>query len=310
MSRMGRLSKNLFLFRFISNLLPPQGWKQGKGGNKADDKGSILVVSIWMLIIFSIFAAGLYKIGLSQINLAQRLEALTLSQHAAVAVCKYVRWELEQDETIYDSLYELQQQKYRDLGFTRVTYTLIDEESKIDINIMPEEVLGRLPGINEDVAKTIAESLLRPFCAKEELLLIDGIDEDSFSQFSKFITAHSNGRVNINTASQEVLGSLGLDESLVNVIMSFRGGIDGKEGTEDDGVFETTQGILDTLRSFTGLFEAQEKQLLSVISNGWLGVQGENFLLSMKTEVFGKPARSYDVIIDTKADKITQWMER
>ena len=284
-----KISKNLSLSRYSG----PQ------------NKGSLLVITLWMLIIFSIFAVGLYGMVSSQINLARRLEGLTLSSHIVGGFCKFIQEELKKDGDSLDSLYELTFPKEADFGFVHLKYSLIDEESKVNINKMPTKFIKELPGLDEDSAVNIRQSLLRPFNIKEELFLVDGVDEEAYLEFSPFITVQSNGRININTASDKVLTSLGFDDGLVRIILLFRNGADGLAGTEDDGVFRSQGAIIDTLGNFYGLSDAQEQQLM--ISLGWLDVKGETFSLKVETEVLGKKAFEYDIIINTK--EILRWKE-
>lgn len=241
----------------------------------------------------------------SQINLTRRLEGLVFSSHAVRGLCKFIQEELEIDGDSVDTLYELTLPKEADFGFTHLEYSLIDEESKMNINRMPTKFLKKLPGLNEDIAIEIRQSLLRPFHVKEELLLIEGVNEEIYLEVSPFITVQSNGRININTASAEVLTSLGFEDGLIRVIMSFRNGADNLAGTKDDGVFKSQGAIVDTLRNFYGLSDAQEQQLM--ISLGWLDVKGETFSLKIETEVLGKRAFEYDIIINT--ENILRWKE-
>ena len=241
----------------------------------------------------------------SQINLARRLEGLTLSSHIVGGFCKFIQEELKKDGDSLDSLYELTFPKEADFGFVHLKYSLIDEESKVNINKMPTKFIKELPGLDEDSAVNIRQSLLRPFNIKEELFLVDGVDEEAYLEFSPFITVQSNGRININTASDKVLTSLGFDDGLVRIILLFRNGADGLAGTEDDGVFRSQGAIIDTLGNFYGLSDAQEQQLM--ISLGWLDVKGETFSLKVETEVLGKKAFEYDIIINTK--EILRWKE-
>ncbi len=280
-------------------------------------KTNILLISLWMLVIFSIFAVGLYKIVMPQISIASRLQQWVLSSHAVRGICLYAKLELEDGEEQkaeeepkepdYDSLYELGKAREGGLGLVHYKYSFIDQESKININFMPVEVLERLPAMTESIAEKIIESPLRPFHTKEELLTAGVIDEELFSKFSEFITTYSNGTVNINTAPKEVLVSLGFDENLADIIISFRAGEDRKEGTEDDGVFESSGSIIKTLKSFAGLFAVQQFQLLNAVSKGWVGVKGEFFLLRIETEILGKKAFNYDIIMDK--DKVLKWRE-
>ena len=48
-----------------------------------------------------------------------------------------------------------------------------------------------------------------------------------YDKIKEFITIYSSGSVNINTASNEVLISLGIDERVVEKIVEFRVGDDG-----------------------------------------------------------------------------------
>ena len=275
---------------------------------KNTSKGTVLVISLWMLMIFSIFAIGLYKLISSQVRIVQRLEHFILSEHAARSICLYTRFYLDSDESDYDTIYELNTEKTGEFGILNYSYILQDQESKINVNTMSSDVLKRLPGLNEDIVDAITESPLSPFYVKEELLLLDEINEELFAEFSEYITTYGNGKININTASREILIALIETEAsgVVDIIMAFRAGLDGEEGTEDERIFESKSGILTTLQEFETLFLEQQTQLISAMS--LLDVKGEVFSLQINTEVLGKKAMEYDIIMDN--EKIFQWKER
>ena len=275
---------------------------------KNTSKGTVLVISLWMLMIFSIFAIGLYKLISSQVRIVQRLEQFILSEHAARSICLYTRFYLDSDESDYDTIYELNTEKTGEFGILNYSYILQDQESKINVNTMSSDVLKRLPGLNEDIVDAITESPLSPFYVKEELLLLDEINEELFAEFSEYITTYGNGKININTASREILIALIETEAsgVVDIIMAFRAGLDGEEGTEDDRIFESKSGILTTLQEFETLFLEQQTQLISAMS--LLDVKGEVFSLQINTEVLGKKAMEYDIIMNN--EKIFQWKER
>ena len=83
----------------------------------------------------------------------------------------------------------------------------------------------------------------------DELLLIKGFDEEilygsppgtppeeAIRGIAYWLTAWSHGKVNINTASREVLLTLpGIDDWVVDDILELRLGEDGEAGTRDDG---------------------------------------------------------------------------
>ena len=288
-----KLLKNLFLFRSVT----------------ARNKASILVISIWMLVIFSIFAVGLSKICISQINVAKRVQASDLSFSAVFGLCNLLQWELAKDMTIYDTLYEFEHliaaERVEELGSVSMEYILIDEESKININVMSQSIIKRLPGVDDDIAVEITTSPLRPYNEKEELLLLDSIDEEVFFEISPFITVKSNGQININTAGSEVFEALGLEAGLIEDMISFRKGPDGQEAPVDDVAFKSKDKILEIVDEEIELSDQQRQQFL--IALGWFGVKSANFSLTTQTEVLGRKAFEYDIIMTT--NKILRWKE-
>jgi len=271
------------------------------------NSGSILIIAIWILVFFSILSVGLYSIISSQIRLAKSVEERFLCAHLAKAASIYAQTERKKDKTAYDTLYELRQKQQRQLGLGKFIYTLVDEESKININNCSAEVIARLPGLNLELAKSITNSSLRPFHLKEMITLVEGITEGIFKECKDFITTYSEGRVNINTAPLEVLKILGLDERLANAIEDFRRGLDNQEVTEDDGVFENTGEIISKLVSFRGLSETQKATLSQLINQGLITTESKNFSLQIETQILDKSAMRYTIVMDK--DKIRQWRE-
>jgi len=250
---------------------------------------------------------GLYSIISSQIRLTKSIEERFLCAYLAKAASIYAQTERKKDKTAYDTLYELRQKQQRQLGLGKFIYTLVDEESKININNCSAEVIARLPGLNLELAKSITNSSLRPFHLKEEIMLVEGITEGIFKECKDFITTYSEGRVNINTAPLEVLKILGLDERLANAIEDFRRGLNNQEVTEDDGVFENTGEIISKLVSFRGLSETQKATLSQLINQGLITTESKNFSLQIETQILDKSAMRYTIVMDK--DKIRQWRE-
>jgi type II secretory pathway component PulK len=61
-----------------------------------------------------------------------------------------------------------------------------------------------------------------PFVCLEELLLVDGMSPEIFFRIRGHITVFGSGRVNVNTASSEVLEALGMSRDAAEKILSFR----------------------------------------------------------------------------------------
>jgi len=269
-------------------------------------KGSILVISIWILAIFSILNISLYKMVSSYLKVVKRMRETAISRYLAKSASLYIQETLKEDETYYDTLYEINRPKEVKLEGGKFVFSLIDEESKININKAPLDVLANLPGLDEEIAKKIKNFSPAPFYFKEELLIVEGINEEIFSKIKDLITVYGNGRVNINTAKAEVLKALGFDNDLVRIIEEFRKGADGEELTEDDGIFENVHSIIDNLRSFTPLYEKQEAIILERISQGLLGVSSENYLAQIETYFLGEK-KKFEILLTT--EKIKKWQE-
>ncbi len=96
-------------------------------------------------------------------------------------------------------------------------------------------------------------------------------DEPPMAGIAKWLTAWGDGRVNVNTASSEVLLTLPeVDEWMVESIMEGRAGIDGEFGTEDDG-FSSVDEVLSVTglgSSFGSRITTDERRFIRVTSIG------------------------------------------
>lgn len=276
-------------------------------------KGSVLVITIWVLVILVILAGGLARAVSTEIKWAGYLERRLLSINLAKAAIRWAVLERKKDSTPeYDSVYELQKERLKELGRGKFVYSIVDEESKININTVSQELLANLPDITPEIAKNIYESELKPFSLIEEVLLTEGITEEEFSSFKDFITVWTEGKVNINTASAEVLRTLGLEEDLVEIIERFRRGDDDEIASEDDRIFKSTGSILNDLREFTILSPEQSQQIIGLLSKNLITVQSKNLKVNIQTEVDNKPGKNFSVVLRPEAEgmRVVRWEEK
>ena len=112
----------------------------------------------------------------------------------------------------------------------------------------------------------------------EELLFIKGFTQDICERIYPFISVYHSGKININTAGQSVLLSLGLLSATVDDILIFRRGPDGIEGTLDDNVFVDTATILDNL----GMLPTQDSVLDQLISDGKIDTSSTRFHIEVE----------------------------
>ncbi|MFH1459362.1 MAG: helix-hairpin-helix domain-containing protein [Candidatus Omnitrophota bacterium] len=274
---------------------------------KKSDSGSVLVVCIWVLVIFSILNVGLYKITFSQAKIYKNIELNATSEYLAKAAYFYIKKIRSKDKTTYESFYELRKLREKELGKGKFKCVIIDEESKININVISENILAQLPGLNEGIAENIVKARKDPFYFKEQLLDVEGITEEIFDQIKDHVTTYGNGKINFNTASDAVLSALGIDDFHIKVINEYRAGSDAELATEDDRYFEGTGKILDNLREFTGIFTEQQLVILDLINKGIIGVESDVLTLQVDTEYLGKPVMKYYITMDEEG--IKQWRE-
>lgn len=278
---------------------------------RIEAKGAVLIITIWVLVILVILAGGLARAVSTEIRWVGYLERRLLSLNLAKAAIR--RAALEQEKDIapdYDSIYELQKEQLKELGRGKFIYSIVDEESKININTVSRELLTALPGIMPETAKNIYES--KPFSLIEEILLLEGITDEEFSSFRDFITVYSDGKVNINTAGAEILRILGLEEDLIEIIERFRKGDDDELASEDDRIFKSTGSILSDLREFTILSPEQSQQIIGLLSKNLLTVQSENLRVDIQTEVDNKPNKKFSVVLKQSEEemRVVRWEEK
>ena len=268
--------------------------------------GSVLVAAVWILALFSILSAGLFRIVSSCLNISTRIERGSVCRQLARSACVLAQAQESQDQTGYDTLYEFSQKQSRQIDNLSFEFVADDESGKLNINSCSKQALSKLPGLDDYIAEKIIASELRPYAAKEELLDVEGISGEVYKGLESFITVHGDGSININTAGLEVLYALGVDEALITTLIDFRAGEDEKEGTEDDAAFEDVADIVPQLKS-RGIALAQEAVLVNLINQGLLRVDSQFRALKITAAISAKAVDSYAVILD--ADRIIQWKE-
>jgi len=181
-------------------------------------------------------------------------------------------------------------------------YGLIDEERKINPNSAKPPVLQALfekaAGVDHEEARRIVAAIQDwkdadddlteggsesknyldfkpPYRAKnapitilQELLWIKGITPEIYAKLRPHLTLDAS-LVNINTASEPVLLSMGIHPALVTKILWFRAGADGKVGTPDDGGFSNLMEVPDVLGRYTFMNEEDSRELADLLTFGF-----------------------------------------
>lgn len=204
----------------------------------------------------------------------------------------------------------------------------VDEERKININTASSEVLQNglalIGGLSSSEAAEIAaaiidwrdvddvetpggaesryyEFLALPYRCKngnfetmEELALVKGVTPELFSIISDYFTVYGRGKVNINTAGNEILKSIIINDNLTGEIIMFRNGADGKPGTDDDGIFQNAGQIADWLSKERELTAEKKQQIIDS-----LDVRSEYFRGRSLGRLAGKQGETIiDFVVD------------
>ncbi len=297
---------------------------------------SILILTLWMVSFLTIFVVGLgYKVS-GQLRLASHMQDRLKMYYLAKAGIERATIRFVMDETpkctSLDEEWSNSEDFFKEAplgdGYVTVSYQLeneidgkestedvvmyglVDENSRININTTPLQILKNMIESTDeaeteevsDIANAILdwrdrdvilspggaeneyyEGLELPYSCKnddfqvaEELLLVKGVTPDIFLKLSDIITVYGEGKVNINTADWRTFYAMGLSSDLAERIVQFRRGEDDIDGTEDDNVFNTVAEI----RNIGSLFTEEAEEINSLVSSNALTVQSNIFRIN------------------------------
>lgn len=290
-----------------------------------DEKGMILIVTLWILAILTLLAVSFSYRMRVEIKLTQfQIDSLR-ALYLAKAGINYAIAQLKKDTNDYDSLNEQWAYKKEiELGKGKFIFYIEDEERRINLNTAPKSMLDKL-GLKEDIVCAIIDwrdednkitkpdgvedeyyqTLNRPYHCKnapfesiEELLLVKGVTSEILygeDNISQWMTVYGKGKININTAPKKVLSILpGLNDELAQNIINYRAGGDLEEGTEDDIIFEKPQEIGNVDEDIKNKY-SQFKDFITTKSN--------NFRIT-SVGIKNKVIRRITVIVEKESDSI------
>jgi len=258
-------------------------------------------------VFFTALSLAVFGIVNAQAKLAKNIESRIICNQLAKAAVLYYGYELDRKTDSYITTFNLKQEKKMELGLGSFIYILSDEEAKLDLNRATSQQIAALPGMNLELADNIYGYPDKPFRAIEQVMEVEGMDEEIFEKIKDYVTVFAPGRININTAPKEVLKTFLQDDALVSSIEDYRNGDDGLEGTQDDKPFKDPVQIVKDLNEFTGLSASQVSLLNQFIIQGFLVTNSRVLTLNIDAQIIGKSAMKYAVIMDNNA--IRQWRE-
>ncbi|MBN1586612.1 MAG: general secretion pathway protein GspK [Candidatus Omnitrophica bacterium] len=220
-------------------------------------------------------------------------------------------------------------------------FGLIDEERKLNINTADakslETLIRKVTSLDLMGANTLANSIVdwrdqdtfsspggaedgyysgldpsyeckdAPFQVLEELHFVRGMTPQVFTQLEEFVTVFGNGVLNINTVGEDTLVALGLEESIVSRIVNYRRGLDQRDGSSDDKIFESAGSIGPELLDEGILSEEEAALVSSLASRGAIGVSSEHFALHAEGKADKRVKRI--VCVMNRDGNVLSWRE-
>ena len=216
-------------------------------------KGAILIVSLWILAILSVFAIILGHRLSAQLKLLHRnmdgIKALYIAGAGIERAVAERLKPLQKGEPIYADSFNQpwlnSSPIFKAAQFGEGSYTVLndeeaglfgmqDEQAKININTASPDVLKKLLmqllEDNEEVASSISTAIIAwrtdadkvKFDAIEEILLADDRIKDIFPAMRNYIRVYGPQEININTASEIVLKTTVLTPEQIKYITNTR----------------------------------------------------------------------------------------
>jgi len=290
-------------------------------------------------MILSILGLGISGLVFQELRFSKTYFRLVTSLPIASAALKKVFYDRQKDSTlVFDTWDELSQEvqveltedcAYRyffvDKSKAADNPEIIDESALINLNLASATILARLPGMDEDLAKAIVNSGLRPFSTINEVLLVKELTRDKFLLFKDSVTVYGMGKVNVNTVSKPVLVALGLDEETAEIVLSFRRQHEIKPVAKEPakGIFDepepevkadpiygisSTSTLLNDLREFASLGLRQEQDILALLPH--LTVKSEYLRFNVIPTSGRQEGLHYRIVVQPQANKVFSWEEQ
>ncbi len=213
-----------------------------------DQRGVAMLTALGVMVILgllgSVFIAHMKLEGAYGDRDASRLKA----QYLAVAGIEDAIARIEVNSTrevaYTDAWWTGTSPSLTPLGDGGYTVAVTDESARINVLTVPAPVLSAmLAGDKEALAAVLNFRSSRKIFDVEDFRAAN-LSADALSRITTLGTVLGDGKVNINTASADVLAALpGMDQKTAESIVEFRKGPDGVEGTSDDFVFASPEDL-------------------------------------------------------------------
>jgi DNA uptake protein ComE-like DNA-binding protein len=174
-----------------------------------------------------------------------------------------------------------------------------DEERDINVNTASAQVLEMVPGMKRDVVEGILDwrsksrslgldEAFQGFVSLEEIKEVPGVTEDIYRAVQPYLTVYGSGKVNVNTASPEVLTALGMPPAIVGRIEILRG---------TEGPFGSIDALMDDLEKLGPLTSYEIRALQFIIDRRMLTTTSTAFHVISEGRS-GRASATVDVVLE------------
>lgn len=213
-----------------------------------DRKGVAILAALGVLVILgllsSVFSAHMRLEAAYSARDAQELKA----HYLAVAGIQDAIARLRTDSPSVDAYGDVwwlgDSPDIRPLGEGGYTLGVTDESARVNVLSASAQILSAILGGDKEALAAVLN-----FRSSNALFPVDdlagaNLPADALSRVMTLGTTLGDGRININTAGVDVIAALpGMDPNAAQMVVEFRRGADGVEGSNDDFVFATPEDL-------------------------------------------------------------------
>jgi hypothetical protein len=144
-----------------------------------------------------------------------------------------------------------------------------------------------------------------------ELRMVPGWESIDVRKLRQLVTFYGSGKVNLNTATPDVLGVLGVSGQAVGVMTSFLSGPNGVVGDEDDAYFKGLSEIEPRLQEF-GVDGRTLAEWTEIVQQGHVDVRSQYYRIRARSysEVTGRQYEIDSIVCTDSLGAIVSWQER
>lgn len=231
----------------------------------ADQRGVAMLTALGVMVILGLLGT----VFLAHMKLetaygerdARRLKAQYLAEAGMQDAIARLEVDSPQEDAYSDVWWTGASPSLTPLGEGGYTVAVTDESARINVLTAPPPVLSALLGGDKEALAAVLNFRSSRKVFDVEDFKAANLSADSLSRIKTLGTVLGDGKVNINTATADVLAALpGMDPKAAQMVVEFRKGPDGIEGTSDDFVFASP----DDLAKVPGLTPVRVAPALSL----------------------------------------------